>query len=212
MSASSHSLKDRAILLASHNKGKLEELHDLLGGKVATLSSALDYNLSEPEETETTFIGNAELKALDSLNQMKKLGHDDVVCIADDSGFSVDALNGAPGVYSARWAERDGHEGRDFIHAMTRVYEEWQKTAPHNDQASFISVIAVAFPDGHVEVFEGEIKGKITWPARGSKGFGYDPIFTPEGETRTFAEMSFAEKQTLSHRAIALKKMMDALL
>jgi XTP/dITP diphosphohydrolase len=208
----SYSLKNGNILLASHNKGKLDELHNLLDGKVANLSSALDHDLDEPEETGTTFIDNAILKAKDCLAQIQKIGHQDIICIADDRGFSVDALGCAPGVYSARWAERTGHEGRDFNYAMQRVYDEWQKTDPSNDKSAFISVIAVAFPDGHIETFDGRVTGAITWPARGEKGFGYDPIFSPDGYSETFAEMSFKQKQTMSHRAIALQKMMVALL
>jgi len=206
-----HKFTGDRLLLASHNKGKLVELQDLLGDKVPHIFSALDYNLDEPEETGTTFVDNAVLKAKDCLGQMQTLGHFDMVCIADDSGFSVEALGGDPGVYSARWAESDQHEGRNFNYAMQRVYDAWQKADPDNDNAFFISVIAVAFPDGHVETFEGRIEGQIIWPARGDKGFGYDPMFQPHGYTQSFAQMTFAEKQTMSHRALALHKMVTAL-
>lgn len=200
------------LLLASHNKGKLAELQDLMAGKVKYIESALDYNLDEPEETGTTFIDNAILKATDCLQQMHAQGHYDVICLADDSGFSVEALGGAPGVYSARWAENDTHEGRDFAYAMQRVYDEWQASDdPENDKAAFISVIAAAFPDGHTETFEGRIDGHMVWPPRGERGFGYDPIFVPEGYSKTFAEMTLAEKQSMSHRAVALRAMMAAL-
>lgn len=212
MSGASLSLKNAKILLASQNKGKLEELKDLMDGKAQELFLASDFDLYDPEETGTTFVENAIIKASECQEQMQAKGHKDIICLADDSGFSVEALGGAPGVYSARWAESESHEGRDFIYAMQKVYDKWQETAPNNSKAAFISVIAVAFPDGSVKTYEGSVDGDIVWPARGKKGFGYDPMFQPEGYDKTFAEMDFTEKQSMSHRARALAKMAEELL
>lgn len=206
------SLKDAKLLLASQNQGKLLELKDLLSDKVQKFYLASEFNLYDPEETGATFTENAIIKATGCLAQLKDKGYQDIICLADDSGFSVDALDGAPGVYSARWAESKNHKGRDFAYAMQKIYDEWQKQDSRNNKAAFISVIAVAFPDGNVKTYEGRIDGIITYPARGDKGFGYDPIFQPAGYNKTFAEMKLTEKQSMSHRARALQKMTEELL
>ncbi len=187
------------LLLASHNKGKLVELRDLLGDKIPNITSAVDMNLPEPEETGTTFVDNAVLKALAC---MRESG---LPSLADDSGLSVTTLDGAPGVYSARWAG----EPRDFNLAMQKVHDAMEDAEDRS--ASFVCVLALAWPDGHVETFEGRIDGNICWPPRGDKGFGYDPIFVPLGDARSFGEIDFAEKQGMSHRAKAFKAMIDAL-
>lgn len=178
------------LVLASHNKGKLAEFSTLLADFGITVLSAGDLDLPEPEETETTFAGNAALKALAAA---KATG---LPALADDSGLCVSALGGAPGIYSARWAGPD----KDFLAAMTRIQEG---IGQDERDAWFTCVLCLAFPDGTSYSFAGRVDGQITWPPRGDKGHGYDPIFTPEGETRTFAEMDEAEKNAISHRARA---------
>jgi XTP/dITP diphosphohydrolase len=182
-------------VLASHNAGKIKELQEILRPRDIVLKSAAELDLPEPEETETTFEGNAALKARAACEATG------LVCLADDSGLSVDALGGAPGIYSARWAG----EPRDFRRAMQRVNDELGDSADRT--ARFVSVIAVARPGGPVAHYRGEVTGDIVWPPRGEGGFGYDPLFRPHGETRTFGEMSPGEKRALSHRARALDLM-----
>ncbi|MAZ76993.1 MAG: non-canonical purine NTP pyrophosphatase, partial [Micavibrio sp.] len=174
----------KTLVVATHNKGKVVEfekmLGNLVGNAVGELKNATDFNLPEPEETEDTFIGNAILKARAACERTG------IPCLADDSGIAIDALGGAPGIYSARWAETP--EGRDFDRAINRVYNE----CGHIDgtqTARFVAVLALVYPNGKEEVFEGVVEGNLTWPARGDKGFGYDPIFVPEGHDITFAEM-----------------------
>ncbi|MCX2560655.1 RdgB/HAM1 family non-canonical purine NTP pyrophosphatase [Acetobacter farinalis] len=178
------------LVLASHNAGKLAEFSTLLADFGVTVLSAGDLNLPEPEETATTFAGNAALKALAAA---KATG---LPALADDSGLCVSALGGAPGIYSARWAGPD----KDFPAAMARIEEG---IGQDERDAWFICVLCLAWPDGTTRSFEGRVDGSITWPPRGDKGHGYDPIFTPTGETRTFAEMEEAEKNAISHRARA---------
>ena len=208
----------QSLLIASHNKGKLVELQDLLSPLNINISSALDYNLSEPEETGTTFEANAILKAKDCLNQMQDLGHKDVACLADDSGFAVHALDGKPGIYSARYAMRDIEDEagnithkRDFAYGMQRLHDEWAASGSENNGAAFVCVLAIAFPNGEIKTFEGRCEGNLCWPPQGDKGFGYDPMFVPGGYTQSFAEMPSAEKQAISHRGKALAQMMAAL-
>lgn len=187
------------LVLASHNKGKLAEFSSLLADFGITVLSAGDLDLPEPDETETTFAGNAALKAVAAA---KATG---LPALADDSGLCVSALGGAPGIYSARWAGPD----KDFPAAMARI----QKGIGEDERdAWFICVLCLAFPDGTTRSFEGRINGQITWPPRGDKGHGYDPIFTPEGETRTFAEMADTEKNAISHRARAFKSFRESCL
>jgi len=185
-------------VLASHNAGKIKELRDILAPRNVTLMSAADLALPEPEETEETFEGNAALKSEAACKAVDK------TCLADDSGLSVDALDGAPGIYSARWAG----EPRDFDRAMQRVQDELGDSADRT--ARFVCVIAVSRPGDATRTYRGEVVGQIVWPPRGEGGFGYDPVFQPDGHDRTFAEMSMEEKRALSHRGRALAAMIDA--
>lgn len=189
---------DRSELIAAtHNKGKVKELKALfepLGFKVV---SAIDLDLPEPEETEKTFVGNAILKAKAAAEATGK------PALSDDSGLAVNALDGAPGIYSARWAG----EPRDFYFAMDRVRDELEKSGTDDYSAKFVCVLAVCWPDGHAEAFEGEVHGHLEFPPRGDKGFGYDPIFVANGETITFGEMDPDKKHAMSHRADAFKKL-----
>ncbi len=187
------------LLVATHNKGKLEEVAHLLAPFGVTVVGAADMDLPEPEETEDTFVGNARIKAHAAA---KATG---LPALSDDSGITIDALDGAPGVYTADWAETPN--GRDFVMAMTRAHEELEaKGAPHPRLAQFRCTLVLAWPDGHDEVFEGVMPGHLVWPMRGDKGFGYDPIFVPEGYDVTFAEMDRWEKNKISHRARAIEK------
>lgn len=187
-------------VLASHNAGKIKEMEQILAPFGVVLKSAVDLDLPEPDETETTFRGNAALKALAACEAIG------LPCLADDSGLSVDALGGDPGIYSARWAG----EPRDFMRAMQRV-ETGLSTAGATDRtARFVCTIALARPGAEVRFFDGEVAGEIVWPPRGPGGFGYDPIFQPRGHTVTFGEMSSDEKRQLSHRARALDAMIAA--
>lgn len=196
-------LEEPKLVIASHNQGKIRELRDLLDPLGYDLVTAGDLDLPEPEETGTTFEANAELKALASA---KAAG---MPALADDSGLAVDGLDGAPGIYSARWAGPQ----KDFGMAMELVEKALREQSPDNRAARFVSVICLAWPDGHTEFFRGEVEGTIVHPARGTQGFGYDPIFQPDGHERTFGEMSAEEKHgwtpgdaaALSHRARAFK-------
>ena len=188
------------LLIATHNKGKLSELRRYFEPMGITLLSADDVNLPEPEETEETFKGNALLKARAGAFET---GH---VCLADDSGLAVDALHGAPGIYSARWAVQDDGS-RDFDKAMERIRLELGES--ENRAAKFVCAVALVWPDGHEEVVEGEVTGHLEFPPRGERGFGYDPIFVPEEETRTFGEMLPEEKEPISHRTAAIDIIID---
>lgn len=187
------------LVFATHNKGKLEEMEHLLSPFGVKVVGAADMDLPEPEETEDTFVGNARIKAHAAA---KATG---LPCLSDDSGITIDALKGAPGVYTADWAETGN--GRDFVMAMSRAHNELEAiNAPHPRLAQFRSTLVVAWPDGHDEVFEGVAPGHLTWPRRGDQGFGYDPMFVPEGYDITFAEMDRWEKNKISHRALAVQK------
>jgi len=188
------------LVVASHNVGKVREIAALLGPLGLDLVSAASLGLPEPEETEATFAGNAVLKARSATDASG------LPALADDSGLEVFALKGAPGVYSARWA---GPE-RDFRAAMQRVWAELRDKGD-NRAARFVCALALATPGGETQVFEGEARGRIVWPPRGEKGFGYDPIFEPHGHTRTFGEMSHEEKLPLTHRARAFEKLVASL-
>jgi XTP/dITP diphosphohydrolase len=199
-------------VIATHNPGKLRELRELLAPYRIDAISAGDMSLNEPEETGTTFRDNARIKADAAA---KASG---AAAFADDSGLAVDALDGAPGVYSARWAGPD----RNFHRAMETVEQKLRErgaTTPDRRKAHFVSALCVAWPDGHVEEFEGRVGGTLIWPPRGDKGFGYDPIFLPDGHARTFGEMPSEEKhglpprgRGLSHRARAFLKLAEACL
>ncbi|MDE4134727.1 RdgB/HAM1 family non-canonical purine NTP pyrophosphatase [Phaeobacter sp. QD34_3] len=187
------------LLIATHNKGKLEEMAHLLQPYGVSVVGAADMDLPEPEETEDTFVGNARIKAHAAA---KATG---LPALSDDSGITIDALDGAPGVYTADWAETGN--GRDFMKAMTRAHEELEaKNAPHPRLAQFRCTLVLAWPDGHDEVFEGVAPGHLIWPIRGAEGFGYDPMFVPEGHDVTFAEMDRWEKNKISHRGDAVAK------
>lgn len=191
------------IVVATHNPGKLVEMNDLLAPHGVTAVAAGDLGLPEPEETGTTFEANARIKAEAAARASG------LPAVSDDSGLCVAAIDGAPGVYSARWAG----PGKDFGAAMERIeaaLRERDAFEPADRRAWFVSALCVAWPDGHVEIFEGRVDGTLVWPPRGERGFGYDPMFLPDGFDRTFGEMDKAEKhglpphgQGLSHRARA---------
>lgn len=190
-------LSENKIVLASHNKGKLCEIAELLEPFGISVVSAGDLGLEEPEETEDTYAGNARIKAHFAA---KNSG---LPALSDDSGFSVAALDGAPGVYSADWAESSN--GRDFPMAMAKVWSK-VKHAPTPIEAKFCCTLCLAWPDGHDELFEGEVQGTIAWPPRGDRGFGYDPMFVADGMSQTFAEIEPQQKHDMSHRADAFDK------
>ncbi|TKT82661.1 RdgB/HAM1 family non-canonical purine NTP pyrophosphatase [Aquamicrobium sp. LC103] len=203
-------LEGRKIVVASHNKGKLAEFADLIAPFGFEAGSAAEYGLPEPEETGTTFEENAYIKAFAAASATG------LPALSDDSGLMVDALDGAPGVYTANWAELpDGT--RDFAHAMQLTegkLREKGATGGKERTGRFVSVICLAWPDGEAEYFRGEVDGHLVWPPRGERGFGYDPMFQPDGFDATFGEMSAAEKHgwkpgdatALSHRARAFQK------
>ena len=192
------------LVIASHNAGKVREIRALLEPFGIEPVSAGDLGLPEPEETETTFIGNARLKAHAAA---KASG---LVTLADDSGLAVDALNGAPGVFTADWATTA--MGRDFAVGMERVWRELEAIhAPEPRRAQFCCTLVLATPDGQDLVFEGKSPGYLVWPGRGEQGHGFDPIFMPDGYSQTFGEMDRWEKNRLSHRADAFRKLVAAL-
>lgn len=190
----------KTLLLATHNKGKVAEFREMLAGLVDELTSAAEHNLPEPEEDRLTFTDNAALKAQHA-SALTALP-----CLADDSGLCVDALNGSPGIYSARWAGPN----KDFKAAMRRIHDELKGNVI-GQSARFVAVLALTDPDTpfKVETFQGVIEGKLVWPPRGDKGFGYDPMFVPNGYDITFGEMEADEKHRISHRAIAVEKFLS---
>lgn len=193
------------LVIATHNAGKLREIADLLRPFGVDAVSAGELGLPEPDETGETFTANAELKALAAATAAK------LPALADDSGMAVDALDGAPGIYSARWAGA----AKDFGKAMDKVWRAVEeKGAEPPVQAQFVCALSLAWPDGHVETFEGIAPGRLVWPPRGDQGFGYDPMFLPseevEGALRTYGEMPPAEKHATSHRARAFRQLIDA--
>lgn len=203
------------VVIATHNAGKLAEMRDLLGPFGIAASSAGELGLPEPDETGTTYAENASLKA-QAATQASGLP-----ALADDSGLAVDALDGAPGLFSARWAG----PAKDFAAAMARVERELARrgaTTAERRRAHFVSALVIAWPDGREELFEGRVHGALVWPPRGGAGFGYDPMFQPDGHARTFGEMSATEKhgldggaaepEPLSHRARAFRQLAQACL
>ncbi|QOL82048.1 RdgB/HAM1 family non-canonical purine NTP pyrophosphatase [Pseudooceanicola spongiae] len=193
----------KELVIATHNKGKLAEIGDLLAPYGITVSSAADHGLEEPEETEDNFIGNARIKAHFAAKQTG------LPALSDDSGISVDALDGAPGVYTADWAETPN--GRDFPMAMEKVWTLLEeKNAPLPRTAAFNCTLCLAWPDGHDEIFVGKVNGQLTWPMRGEQGHGYDPMFQAEGYDETFAEMDPDIKNAMSHRADAFAKLVTS--
>ena len=189
------------LVIATHNAGKLREIRDLLSPFGIECIGAAEAGLPDPEETGVTFVDNAELKA----RQAADLSG--LPALADDSGLAVDALRGDPGIRSARWAE-DAEGNRDFNRAMEKVWAAVEAEGPDaGHDAHFVCALSLAWPDGAVQSFEGKVFGTLTWPPRGDKGFGYDPMFVPTDHAVTFAEMEPAAKHAMSHRADAFAKL-----
>ena len=188
------------LLVATHNAGKLEEMRALFSPHGIEVVGAAEMGLEEPVETETSFLGNARIKARAA---MEATG---LPVLADDSGITVDGLDGAPGVHTADWAETGN--GRDFMQAMTRTWTELEaRGVPEPRTAQFRATLLMFWPDGHEEVFEGVAPGRLVWPPRGQLGHGYDPMFVPDGAERTYAELTAGEKNAISHRARAFDKL-----
>jgi len=192
-------LTDEKLVLASHNKGKLREIRDLLKPFALEVISAGDLNLPEPDETEDTYVGNAILKAKAAAMASS------FPALSDDSGFELMAINKAPGLYSARWAGPD----KDFGMAMQKVYDGFVASGSDNRDCRFVCALSIVWPDGHDETFEGIIDGQFVWPPRGSHGFGYDPVFQLNGTDKTFGEVDPAWKHSVSHRAKAFEQLLD---
>ena len=194
------------LVIATHNPGKMREMRDLMEPLGISCVGAEELGLPEPEEIGNTFVDNADLKAREAADLSG------LPALADDSGLCVDALQGAPGIFSARWAE-DEQGNRDWMRAMERLWREVEAAGPDaGHDAHFACALAIAWPnDGQAENFEGRVDGMLTWPPRGDKGFGYDPIFVPAGHEATFGEMDPAEKHQMSHRADAFRKLVKAL-
>jgi XTP/dITP diphosphohydrolase len=190
------------LVIATHNHGKLEEIEHLFETFKVKIRGAGELGIIEPEETEDTFVGNARIKAHSAAKESQ------TPSLADDSGITIDALNGAPGVYTADWAETSG--GRDFVYAMEKTQNALAEVdATHPRSAQFRCTLVLAWPDGHDEVFEGMIAGSLVWPMRGENGHGYDPIFLPDGYNQTFGEMDRWGKNKISHRADAFTKLLS---
>lgn len=188
------------LLVATHNAGKLEEMRALFEPHGIEVVGAAEMDLAEPAETEQTFVGNARIKARAA---MEATG---LPALADDSGITVDGLDGAPGVHTADWAETP--RGRDFMQAMARTWRELEaRGVPEPRTAQFRATLLLMWPDVQEAVFEGVAPGRLVWPPRGKLGHGYDPIFVPEGDTRTYAEMTSVEKNRISHRAAAFRQL-----
>ena len=194
------------LVIATHNPGKLREIAELIEPLGIACVGAAELGLPEPEEIGNTFVDNADLKAREAADLSG------LPALADDSGLCVDALHGAPGIFSARWAE-DEQGNRDWMRAMGRIWREVEAAGPDaGHDAHFACALAIAWPnDGQAENFEGRVDGTLTWPPRGDKGFGYDPIFVPAGHEETFGEMEPAQKHQMSHRADAFRKLVKAL-
>ena len=194
------------LVIATHNPGKLREIAELVEPLGIACVGAAELGLPEPEEIGNTFIDNADLKAREAADLSG------LPALADDSGLSVDALLGLPGIFSARWAE-DDDGNRDFRRAMERVWTEVEAAGPDTGHdAHFVCALSIAWPnDGQTEAFEGRVDGKLVWPPRGNRGFGYDPMFVPAGRDMTFGEMDPAEKHQISHRARAFERLVKAL-
>jgi XTP/dITP diphosphohydrolase len=193
-------LEEGKLVVASHNPGKVREIAQLLAPFKLEVVSAGDLDLAEPEETGDTFRANAELKALAAAQASG------LPALADDSGLCVTALNGAPGIHSARWAGPT----KDFDFALEKLRRGMIEAGLSDTSAWFICGLALAWPDGHIDYFEGRVDGELTWPPRGENGFGYDPIFIPDGHELTFGEMEAQAKHGMSHRADAFRQLVDA--
>lgn len=197
-------LAEKRLLVATHNRGKLDEIRAMMAPHGIEVTSAGDMGLPEPAETESSFIGNARIKARAA---MQATG---LPVLADDSGITVDGLDGAPGVYTADWAETPN--GRDFMQAMARTWNELEaRKVPEPRSAQFRATLILLWPDGHEEIFEGVAPGRLVWPPRGVQGHGYDPIFVPDGHDLTYAEMTPEQKNAISHRARAFALLEAAL-
>lgn len=192
-------LTEKRLVVASHNQGKVREIADLIAPFAIEAVPASALALAEPDETEPTFIGNALIKAHAAANASG------IVALSDDSGLCVDALDGEPGVLSARWAG----PRKDFRDAMQKVHERMVGAGSKDRTAHFVCALAIAWPDGHAETFEGRVSGQLVWPPRGTLGFGYDPMFVPEGHSVSFGEMRPAQKHGMSHRARAFAKFVE---
>jgi XTP/dITP diphosphohydrolase len=194
------------LVIATHNPGKLREISALIEPLGFDCVGAEELGLPEPEEIGNTFADNADLKAREAADLSG------LPALADDSGLCVEALHGLPGIFSARWSE-DSEGNRDWMRAMDRVWRETQATGPDAPPAAhFTCVLSLAWPnDGQTEAFEGRVDGTLTWPPRGDKGFGYDPMFVPVGHEKTFGELDPELKHSISHRADAFRKLMEAL-
>lgn len=190
-------LTEGPLVLATHNPGKVREVAALIEPFGLTVRSAAELGLIEPVEDGADFKANAEIKARAAAHASG------LPALSDDSGLAVAALDGAPGIYSARWAG----EPRDFARAMERLHAELAASGSDDDRARFICALALCWPDGHCETVEGEVRGRLTWPPRGEKGFGYDPMFIADGESQTFGEMDPDAKHAISHRADAFRKL-----
>ena len=211
-------LEGKTLVVATHNKGKVAEIADLIAPYGLEARSAGELGLPEPEETGETFEANAYTKAFSAASATG------LPALSDDSGLCVDALGGAPGVHTADWAEKPDGSGRDFMMAMQKVeaqLQAWNAVRPEDRKARFVAVLCLAWPDGHAEYFRGEVEGTLVWPPRGTSGFGYDPVFLPDGYDRTFGEMEATEKHGweagrgdlgLSHRARAFARFATACL
>lgn len=203
MTSTHRKFEEPKLVVATHNPGKAREIADLLAPFGLDVLSARDLDLAEPEETGTTYKANAALKAHAAAASVQ------LPALADDSGLSVTALEGAPGIYSARWAGQP----RDFDAAMQRVedaLQEKHRAGITDRSAHFVCALTLAWPDGYEETFEGRVPGTLIWPPRGDLGFGYDPMFLPTGQDRTFGEIDPADKHAMSHRAVAFRQLIDA--
>ena len=195
-------LTGRALVLATHNPGKVREIEELLAPFGLAVTAVGNLGLPEPDETGATFVVNARIKALASALASG------TPALADDSGLVVGALGGDPGIYSARWAGPH----RDFATAMARVQQALVAARNPDRRAYFTAALALAWPDGHVEAFEGYVHGTLVWPPRGTRGFGYDPMFVPDGYSQTFGELDPRHKHSISHRAEAFRKLVQSCL
>ncbi|MAU41354.1 MAG: non-canonical purine NTP pyrophosphatase, RdgB/HAM1 family [Kordiimonas sp.] len=196
--------REKKLVVASHNAGKVREISALMQPFGVETVSAGDLGLPEPDETGTTFIANAELKARAAAMAAG------VPALSDDSGLVVPALDGQPGIYSARWAVDPATGQRDFTYGMEKLHRALEEKGAVDRRAYFVCALSLAWPDGHVESFEGRVWGELVWPIRGTRGFGYDPQFQADGYDITFGEMDPAEKHSISHRAVAFHQLIEA--
>ena len=203
MSGRARKFDGTVLVVASHNEGKVREIRDLLEPFGITTRSSGELNLPEPVEDGDSFAANAKIKALATARASGEIS------LSDDSGLEVHALNGAPGIHSARWAVPD----KDCAMAMRKIEDRLAECGAHSEtarRANFVCALCLAWPDGHVETFIGKIFGHLVWPPRGTNGFGYDPVFVPDGSNKTFGEFDPVEKHRISHRADAFRKLVDA--